>query len=62
MTRRDETKRTDDDVEDGDDAVDNGHEDGADGVDDGHDALADGAEDGLDLWVCQLCREHIVGR
>ena len=40
---------TDNDVEDGDDAVHDGHEDGADGVDDGHDAAADGLEDACDL-------------
>ena len=43
------SERTDDDIEDCDDAVDNGHEDGADGVDDGHDAAADGLEDACDL-------------
>ena len=42
----------DDDVEERDDAINNGHADGADGVDDGHDDIADGAEDGLDLGAC----------
>lgn len=37
------------DVEDGDDAIDDGFEDGADSVDDGHEAGADGLEDGFDL-------------
>ena len=39
----------DDDVEDGDDAADNGHDDGADAVDNGHEHGADGSEDALDL-------------
>lgn len=39
----------DDDVEDGDDAVDDGHEDCANAVDDGHEDRADGTEDRGDL-------------
>lgn len=41
----------DDDVEEGDDGVDNGRAGGADGVHDGHEAVADGAEDTLNLFV-----------
>jgi len=36
-----------DDVEEGDDGVDDSGADGADGVDDGHEAVADRAEDGF---------------
>jgi hypothetical protein len=39
----------DDDVKEGDDAVDDGCEDHANAVDNGHQAVADGAEDGFDL-------------
>lgn len=39
----------DDDVEEGDDAVDDGCEDHANAVDNGHQAVADGAEDGFEL-------------
>ena len=38
-----------DDVEEGNDAIDNGGEDGANGVDNGHKAISDGGEDGFDL-------------
>lgn len=40
----------DDDIEDCDDAVDNGHDYRSDCVDNGHDALANGPEDGFDLF------------
>ena len=43
------SQASDYDVEDTEDAVDDGFEDGADAVDDGHDAAADGAEDIFDL-------------
>jgi hypothetical protein len=39
------------DIEEGDDTVDDGFEDCADGVDDAHEAGTDGAEDALDLWI-----------
>lgn len=39
-----------DDVEERDDAVDNGHDDAADAVNDSHDGAANGAQAGLDLW------------
>lgn len=42
-------KAGDDDVEDGDDSVDNGLEDGTDSVDDSHQGSADGLEHRLDL-------------
>lgn len=41
-----------DDVEDCDDAVDNGCEDRADAVDNRHEAVADGAENAFDLSDC----------
>lgn len=40
-----------DDVEDGDDAVDDGGEDLTDAVNNSHEASADGLEDGFDLWA-----------
>jgi len=39
----------DDDVEDADDAVNDGGQHGPDAVDDGHQAVADGSEDGFKL-------------
>ena len=42
-------KARDDDVEDGDDSVDNSLEDGTDAVDDSHQGSADGLEHRLDL-------------
>jgi hypothetical protein len=45
----------DDDVEEGDNGVDNGSAGSADGVDDGHEAVAYGAEDGLNLSAALAC-------
>ena len=42
-------KAGDDDVKEGDNAVDDAGKDGADGIDDGHQAVADRAEDGFEL-------------
>ena len=39
----------DDDVEEGDDAINDGGQDSTDSVDDGHEAAADGAEEIFDL-------------
>jgi len=46
----------DDDVEDSDNAVDNGHDNAANAVDDRHQDGADGSEDGFNLRnnQCQL--------
>jgi hypothetical protein len=41
----------DDDVEEGDDAINNRHDGGTDGVDDCHDGISDGTEDGLHLEI-----------
>ncbi|KAI4233368.1 MAG: hypothetical protein L6R40_007093 [Gallowayella cf. fulva] len=43
-----------DDVKQGDDAVDDGFEDGTNSIDDGHDASTDGLEDRLDLCDKQM--------
>lgn len=52
----------DNDVEDADDAVDDGHADGADAVDDRAQATADGGEDLLDLrgrvWLAGAWRRR----
>lgn len=45
----------DDDVEEGDDAVNDGGQDSADAVDDGHEDIADRAEDGFELWWGVVC-------
>lgn len=54
----------DDDVEEGDDGVDDGLEACGNGVDNRHDAVADCPEDGLDLceWLGGRLRGRAVGR
>lgn len=55
----------DDDVEEGDNSVDDCGAGSADGVDDGHEHIADGAEDGLDLYmgVRDVCGgERVCGK
>jgi hypothetical protein len=46
----------DDDVDEGDDAVDDGGQHGPDAIDNGHQAVADGAEDGFELEFEEVSR------